>query len=72
MLWSKPSAAQNTEFFARKATRVRAGYLTFDTWYKKMYKKVYPATVTGNLVEDAAYGITQIGYLVYSYLKETE
>ena len=50
---AKPSAAQNTEFFANKATRGRADYPTFETWYKKTHKKVYPLTVTSNPDEDA-------------------
>ena len=49
---AKPSAAQNTEFFASKATRGRADFPTFETWYKKTHKKVYPVTVTGNPAED--------------------
>ena len=49
---AKPSAAQNTEFFASKATRGRADYPTFETWYKKTHKKAYPVTVTGNPTED--------------------
>ena len=35
------------EFFANKATRGRADYPTFDTWYRKTHKKVCPVTVTG-------------------------
>ena len=27
-------------------------YPTFETWYKKTHKKVYPVTVTGNPAED--------------------
>ena len=35
-----------------KSELVRADYPTFETWYKKTHKKVYPVTVTGNPAED--------------------
>ena len=33
-------------------TKHGVDYPTFETWYKKTHKKVYPVTVTGNPAED--------------------
>ena len=45
--------AQSTEFLLRQASRARADYPTFDKWYRKTHKRIYPVTVTGNPAEDA-------------------
>ena len=37
----------------RQASRARADYPTFDKWYRKTHKRIYPVTVTGNPAEDA-------------------
>ena len=48
------SAAKSTEFLLRQASRARADFPTFDKWYRKMHKKVYPITVTGIPTEEEA------------------
>ena len=45
--------AQSTEFLLRQASRARADFPTFDKWYRKTHKKVYPITITGRLDEDS-------------------
>ena len=42
------------EFLLRQASRARADYPTFDKWYRKTHKKVYPITITGRPEEDEA------------------
>ena len=42
------------EFLLRQASRARADYPTFDKWYRKMHKKVYPVTVMGMPTEEEA------------------
>ena len=51
---AKPSAAQSTEFLLRQASRARADFPTFDKWYRKTHKKVYPITVNGMPAEEEA------------------
>lgn len=34
-------------------TKHGVDFPTFDKWYRKMHKRVYPVTVTGNPTEDA-------------------
>jgi hypothetical protein len=38
----------------RTFTRARADYPTFDKWYRKTHKKVYPITVTGIPTDEEA------------------
>jgi len=45
--------AQSTEFLLRQASRARADFPTFDKWYRKTHKKVYPITITGRPDEDS-------------------
>ena len=37
---------------AERCAKHGVDYPTFETWYKKTHKKVYPVTVTGNPAED--------------------
>ena len=48
------SAAKSTEFLLRQASRTRADFPTFDKWYKKTHKKVYPIIVTGMPTDEEA------------------
>ena len=34
-------------------TKHGVDYPTFDKWYRKTHKRIYPVTVTGNPAEDA-------------------
>lgn len=37
-----------------RASRARADFPSFDKWYRKTHKKVYPITVTGMPAEEEA------------------